>query len=189
MLGMLAERAWRSAPAITMPYAPAEAGAGLPGSPGADTSAAVMGCLQESLQQFQLRLSARLARYAPTDATGRTSSLTLGGRFVRRPITVVPLFGSVSPAVQGPPRADGAAVRGAHDAAAGRAERRRQPAARRAGRPGALDAEPVSRSPLGGCAAGFADNCGRVVIHHVVVVSARTDYAMMWAQATGASGC
>lgn len=72
MLSVLAERRWQKGAAGGQTYV-AEQGAGmlLPGSPGADAGAAVMGSLQESFHQFQLRLSMKLARHALLDALSR----------------------------------------------------------------------------------------------------------------------
>ena len=65
MLSVLAERRWQKGTGGGASYVAEQApGLLLPGSPGADAGAAVMGSLQESFHHFQLRLSVKLARRA-----------------------------------------------------------------------------------------------------------------------------
>lgn len=64
MLSMLAERCWQTGAADSQVYATGQKnGLLLPGSLAPDTGPTVMGSLQESFHNFQLRLSVKLARY------------------------------------------------------------------------------------------------------------------------------
>lgn len=76
MLSVLAERRWQKGAGGGPAYVAEQAtGLLLPGSPGADAGAAVMGSLQESFHHFQLRLSVKLARRALPGAMCRAQEV------------------------------------------------------------------------------------------------------------------